>query len=208
MADSSKRQRRAHKPPDTSPIRPIRVAYADPPYPGSAHIYSVPGTPEYHPDAARWDDPAEHVALMARLEEEFPDGAPGAGGPEEPRMTDRSDLLGAMARHVNGSGPLAPFLEALTDSSLHELASLASSELRARVAAREATRCDHPPKPGCDSCGGPTDNRTGFDGIAHTPTCAATIERARGLVYHPSVRVRLWAADVLNAAAVAPRSGT
>lgn len=55
-------------------MRPIRVCYADPPYPGCAKLYSKPGTPEYHPDAMRWDDPAEHVRLMAQLEAEFPDG--------------------------------------------------------------------------------------------------------------------------------------
>lgn len=55
-------------------LRPIRVAYLDPPYPGSAHYYSVPGTPEFHPEAMKWDDPAEHLALMQRAEEEFPDG--------------------------------------------------------------------------------------------------------------------------------------
>lgn len=55
-------------------LRPIRVCYADPPYPGQAARYHVEGTPEYHPDALRWDDPAEHVRLMARLHDEFPDG--------------------------------------------------------------------------------------------------------------------------------------
>ena len=42
----------------------IRVAYADPPYVGRSSYYD-------HPDAARWDDPAEHVALMADLELEY-----------------------------------------------------------------------------------------------------------------------------------------
>ena len=55
-------------------VNPIRVAYADPPYPGCAHMYARPGTPEYHPDAMRWDDPTEHVSLMARLDAEFADG--------------------------------------------------------------------------------------------------------------------------------------
>jgi hypothetical protein len=53
---------------------PIRVCYADPPYPGCAHLYSKVGTREYHPDAGRWDDIDEHVALLARLDREFPDG--------------------------------------------------------------------------------------------------------------------------------------
>lgn len=40
----------------------MRFAYADPPYVGCGHLY-----PE-HPDAAAWDDPGRHVALMAELE--------------------------------------------------------------------------------------------------------------------------------------------
>lgn len=55
-------------------LRPIRVAYADPPYPGCARKYSKPGTSEFHPDAMRWDDPEEHVRLMHELERDFPDG--------------------------------------------------------------------------------------------------------------------------------------
>lgn len=42
-----------------------RLAYADPPYLGCAKLY-----PE-HADAARWDDPAEHGALMARLDADY-----------------------------------------------------------------------------------------------------------------------------------------
>lgn len=68
------KNRRRPKPDPAQASRPIRVCYADPVYPGRSSLYSVPGTPEYHPDAARWDDPAEHVRLMARLEADFPDG--------------------------------------------------------------------------------------------------------------------------------------
>lgn len=53
---------------------PIRVAYADPVYLGCARFYSVPGTPEYHPEAGKWDDPAAHIGLMQDLERDFPDG--------------------------------------------------------------------------------------------------------------------------------------
>lgn len=40
----------------------MRFAYADPPYLGCARLY-----PE-HPDAARWDDPAEHGKLLDELD--------------------------------------------------------------------------------------------------------------------------------------------
>jgi len=43
----------------------MKLAYADPPYLGCARLY-----PE-HPDAARWDDPAEHAKLMAQLEDDY-----------------------------------------------------------------------------------------------------------------------------------------
>ncbi len=43
----------------------MRFAYADPPYLGCARRY-----PE-HPESARWDDPAQHGALMARLERDY-----------------------------------------------------------------------------------------------------------------------------------------
>jgi hypothetical protein len=39
----------------------LRFAYADPPYVGLASMYD-------HPDTARWDDPAEHHALMAEMD--------------------------------------------------------------------------------------------------------------------------------------------
>lgn len=58
----------------TLQVPPIRVAFLDPPYLGMAAAYSRPGTPEYHPDAMRWDDPDEHRWLMARADEEYPDG--------------------------------------------------------------------------------------------------------------------------------------
>jgi hypothetical protein len=48
----------------------VRFAYADPPYLGQ-------GASRYghlHPDAAVWDDPATHTALVERLEVEYPDG--------------------------------------------------------------------------------------------------------------------------------------
>ncbi len=50
------------------------MAFADPVYLGMAAQYSIPGTPEYHPEAAVWDDPLEHQRLMLRLDAEFADG--------------------------------------------------------------------------------------------------------------------------------------
>lgn len=40
------------------------LAYADPPYVGCSKYYD-------HPDAARWDDPAAHIALMADLDRNY-----------------------------------------------------------------------------------------------------------------------------------------
>lgn len=46
-------------------VQPIRVAYADPPYPGFAHLY------EDHPD---YGGEVDHAALVERLCDEYPDG--------------------------------------------------------------------------------------------------------------------------------------
>jgi len=43
----------------------VRVAYADPPYPGCAHLYKD------HPDYA---GEVDHAELIDRMEREFPDG--------------------------------------------------------------------------------------------------------------------------------------
>lgn len=42
-----------------------RFAYADPPYVGCSALY-----PE-HPDSARWDDPDEHLMLMAEMDLDY-----------------------------------------------------------------------------------------------------------------------------------------
>lgn len=67
----------------------MKLAIADPPYLGRAALWyggkgatKWPGhqprtrgrgvnSREFHPDAARWDDPMEHVALMSHLEQEY-----------------------------------------------------------------------------------------------------------------------------------------
>ena len=51
----------------------MKLAYADPPYLGCARRYRD------HPDAAIWDDPAEHGRLMARLEQDYDGWALSAG---------------------------------------------------------------------------------------------------------------------------------
>lgn len=47
------------------------LAYADPVYLGMAHRYSVPGTPEYHPEAGKWDTLEAHAELLAALERDY-----------------------------------------------------------------------------------------------------------------------------------------
>jgi hypothetical protein len=47
----------------------MRFAYADPPYLGLAEYYTA-----HHPEAAIWDDPETHRALIERLQAKFPDG--------------------------------------------------------------------------------------------------------------------------------------
>jgi hypothetical protein len=46
----------------------MHFAYADPPYLGQARHYRE------HPEATVWDDPETHRQLIARLEDEYPDG--------------------------------------------------------------------------------------------------------------------------------------
>lgn len=54
---------------------PLRMAYADPPYLGCCGLYD-----HHHPEGGRpfdgrcWDDVATHLALVAWLSEEYPDG--------------------------------------------------------------------------------------------------------------------------------------
>ena len=47
----------------------MRFAYADPPYLGRASYYEA-----HHEDAAIWDDPETHRALIERLQAEYLDG--------------------------------------------------------------------------------------------------------------------------------------
>lgn len=49
--------------------QPITVAYADPPYLGQARHYT-----KHHREAAIWNDPETHRALIAQLSAEYSDG--------------------------------------------------------------------------------------------------------------------------------------
>lgn len=58
----------------------MRFAYADPPYLGCAKYY-----PE-HPEAEKWDDPAEHEALMLRMDREYDGWAYSLSMPSLPEL--------------------------------------------------------------------------------------------------------------------------
>jgi hypothetical protein len=62
------------------------MAYADPPYIGLAHYYD-------HPESARWNDPAAHLALMAEMDGNYDGWALSASAPSL-----RELLPGAPAR--------------------------------------------------------------------------------------------------------------
>jgi hypothetical protein len=50
-------------------IKPMRFAYADPPYLGCCGLYN-----HYHPDGLCWDNVDTHRLLIERLITDFPDG--------------------------------------------------------------------------------------------------------------------------------------
>jgi hypothetical protein len=104
---------------------------------------------------------------------------------------------------------MEPFLSALSSVTLSDIRHAATAEAHRRAAAIEASRCGHPIKPACGSCGGPLSTPAEvaglgtFDGVAHKPTCSENISRARRLTYHPSAGVRQWVERVLAAARLA-----
>lgn len=53
----------------SSHSRPLRLAYADPPYLGCCRLYD-----HHHPDGLCWDDLDTHRQLIGRLVLDFPDG--------------------------------------------------------------------------------------------------------------------------------------
>lgn len=90
----------------------MRLAIADPPYLGRAALWyggegrSKQGTAgrargrgrldaEYHPDAARWDDPAEHIRLMVGLEDAYDGWVMAASGKTLAPLIGPAEELGA-----------------------------------------------------------------------------------------------------------------
>ena len=49
--------------------KPMRFAYADPPYLGCGKLYA-----KHHSDALHWDDVNNQLDLLERLHDEYPDG--------------------------------------------------------------------------------------------------------------------------------------
>ena len=91
----------------------MKLAIADPPYLGRAALWyggnerradhHTPGrsrgrgelAPEYHPDAHRWDDPMEHIALMSHMHAEYDGWAMAASGKTLAPLLGVADHLGA-----------------------------------------------------------------------------------------------------------------
>lgn len=91
----------------------MKLAIADPPYLGRAALWyggkgitkwpghqprskgRGPNSVEYHPDAARWDDPVEHIALMSHMEREYDGWALAASSKTLAPIIGVADLHGA-----------------------------------------------------------------------------------------------------------------
>lgn len=101
-----------------------RLAIADPPYLGRAALWyggrgrTKQGTtgracgrgdlaPEFHPDAARWDDPVEHIGLMVHLDDTYDGWAMAASGKTLAPLLGVADHLGARLAiwHVTNAIP-------------------------------------------------------------------------------------------------------
>lgn len=102
----------------------MRLAIADPPYLGRAALwYGGLGTTkqgtkgrargrgkldaEFHPDAHRWDDPAEHCALMVAMDDSHDGWAMAASGKTLAPLLGAMDNLGARLAiwHVTNAIP-------------------------------------------------------------------------------------------------------
>ena len=64
---------------DDPPFISLRFAYADPPYVGKSWRYN-------HPDAVRWDDPTEHIALMHEFDAGYDGWALSANATTLPQL--------------------------------------------------------------------------------------------------------------------------
>lgn len=102
----------------------MRLAIADPPYLGRAALWyggkgrGKQGTggraagrgqldAEFHPDAHLWDDPDQHIDLMARMESDFDGWAMAASGKSLGALYPCIDQLGAKVAiwHVTNAIP-------------------------------------------------------------------------------------------------------
>ena len=105
----------------------MRLAIADPPYLGRAATWyggqgrrgdasretpgrtrgRTDGAPEFHAEAARWDDPMEHIALMSRMAGEYDGWALAASAKTLSPLIGHADLLGARLAvwHVTNAIP-------------------------------------------------------------------------------------------------------
>lgn len=102
----------------------MRLAIADPPYLGRASLwygggqhphYGTPGRAkgrtvadrEWHPDAAQWDDPERHMALMTDLDLHWDGWAMAASAKTLSELLPHADKLGARCGiwHVTNAIP-------------------------------------------------------------------------------------------------------
>lgn len=78
----------------------MRLAYADPPYLGCAHLY-----PE-HPDSKKWDSPSAHVDLMDYLDATYDGWALSASAPSLSEILPCAPVIARVAVWVK---PFAAF---------------------------------------------------------------------------------------------------
>lgn len=102
----------------------MRLAIADPPYLGRAALWyggkgrskqgsqgracgRGDGAAEFHPEAHRWDDPMEHLALMSAMNADYDGWALAASGKSIAPLIGHAELLGARLAiwHVTNAIP-------------------------------------------------------------------------------------------------------
>lgn len=88
----------------------VKIAYADPPYPGESHFYEVPSRPRakvtYQPGPAAAGE-VDHADLIRRLAEEFPDG--WALSTKAPALRDLLPICPSGCRVMPWVKPFASF---------------------------------------------------------------------------------------------------